>query len=77
MLALVLVLAGCAGRPLQDPPARVATDTPQWFADRALGDRILALDPQHVSDADVRETLANGPTPRIMLLHGGIYPVHL
>ncbi len=47
------------------------------IADRALEDRILALDPEHVSDADVRETLAKGPTPRIMLLHGGIYPVHL
>ena len=45
--------------------------------DKALEDRILALDPEHVTDRDVRETLARGPTPRIMLLHGGIYPVHL
>jgi hypothetical protein len=46
-------------------------------ADRALEDRILALDPDRVTAADVRQTLVRGPTPRIMLLHGGIYPVHL
>ena len=45
-------------------------------ANRASEDRILALDPERISAADVR-TLASGPTPRILLLHGGIYPVHL
>ncbi len=39
-----------------------------------IEDRILALDPQHVSDDDVRHTLALGPAPRIILLHGGIFP---
>ncbi len=43
----------------------------------AWQERLLALDPEHITDADVRETLAKGPTPRIMLLHGGVYPVHL
>jgi hypothetical protein len=41
-----------------------------------LEDRILALDPEHLNAADVA-TLAQGPTPRIFLLHGGVYPVHL
>jgi len=45
--------------------------------DPALQSRLLALDPEHISDRDVRDTLAKGPTPRIMLLHGGVYPVHL
>ena len=40
-------------------------------------DRILALDPLHVSDADVRHTLALGPAPRIIKLHGGIFPTQL
>ena len=40
-------------------------------------DRILALDPERVSDADVRDMLAHGPAPRIILIHGGIYPVYL
>jgi pimeloyl-ACP methyl ester carboxylesterase len=43
----------------------------------ALEDRILALDPEHISDYDVRSTLAAGPTPRIILLHGSVYPVYL
>ena len=39
--------------------------------------RILAIDPQRVADREVREVLALGPTPRVVALHGGIYPVHL
>ena len=53
------------------PPCAVPT------VDPALEERILALDPERVSDGDVRTVLAAGPTPRIVALHGGIYPVHL
>jgi hypothetical protein len=49
----------------------------QPISDRTIEARILAIDPKHVSDADVRDLLRHGPTPRIMLMHGGIYPVHL
>lgn len=45
--------------------------------DPALEDRILALDPERITANDVQNTLAAGPTPRIVGLHGGIYPVHL
>ena len=45
--------------------------------DPALEDRILALDPDHISDYDVRSTLAAGPTPRIILVHASVYPVYL
>lgn len=45
--------------------------------DPGLEERILALDPEHISDYDVRSTLARGPTPRIILLHASIYPVYL
>jgi hypothetical protein len=44
---------------------------------RAIEDRILTLDPDRISDADVRSTLAAGPTPRIVLVHGGIAGVYL
>ena len=44
---------------------------------RAIEDRILALDPDRISDADVRNSLAAGPTPRIVLVHGGIAGVYL
>jgi pimeloyl-ACP methyl ester carboxylesterase len=42
--------------------------------DRALEERILAIDPGHVTEHDVRATLAFGPTPRIILLHGSMFP---
>jgi len=42
-----------------------------------LAARILAIDPARVSDRDVRETLAHGPTPRIVLMHGGVWGVQL
>jgi hypothetical protein len=45
--------------------------------DRALDDRLLALDPERITGEDIRNTLAKGPAPRIVLLHGGIFPVHL
>jgi hypothetical protein len=44
---------------------------------RAIEDRILALDPDRISDEDVRNDLAAGPTPRIVLVHGGVVGVYL
>lgn len=44
---------------------------------REIEDRILALDPDRISDHDVRSTLADGPTPRIVLVHGGVIGVYL
>ena len=65
-------------------PAAAATERPvpgsvvkSIALDASVEERILALDPEHISDLDVRSTLAAGPTPRIMLFHGGVYPVHL
>lgn len=82
-LALLLVLAGCATPlPAPAPPEAARPAGPQAVVAGAVLDpqteaRILALDPARVSDSDVRTLLAAGPTPRIVLLHGGIYPVHL
>ena len=81
IVALGLVAAGCATVPPPgSPPAVSQTGNLAVLRGIAIGhvleDRILALDPEHLSAADVT-TLASGPTPRIILLHGGIYPVHL
>ncbi len=79
----VLVAAGCATPRGGIPSAISPRDLGQHAAlrsiavDPALEARILALDPGRITDADVRTVLAAGPTPRIMNLHGGIYPVHL
>ncbi len=84
--ALVLIafaLSACAPLPPLTVPAEdlrpVAPGSVlQSFAiDPSVEDRILAIDPDHVTDGDVRDALAKGPTPRIFEVHGGIYPVHL
>lgn len=45
--------------------------------DPQTAEQILALDADNISAADITETLSQAPAPRIILLHGGIYPVHL
>jgi hypothetical protein len=74
VIALSLALSGCATQPPGQAVAELATPV---MPDRALQERILALDPAHLTDQDVREVLAKGPTPRIILIHGGVYPVYL
>lgn len=83
-ILLALLVAGCAATPPATERARLEAQRiekgsvlAQTHVDRALQNRIFALDPEHVSDSDVRTVLAAGPTPRIVNLHGGIYPVHL
>jgi hypothetical protein len=45
--------------------------------DPALEEQILALDPERLTEKDVREVLGRGPAPRIINLHGGIPLVYL
>jgi len=79
--ALAAALSGCAVEQVKlevvAPRAGDYTVLKTRSVDRALEDRILALDPEHVSARDVAEVLSKGPAPRIMLVHGGVYPVHL
>jgi len=82
-LGVAVAIAGCASAPpaVHAPGAAAATGPHAVLAalalDTQLEARILELDPAHVSDDDVHTVLAAGPTPRIVALHGGIYPVHL
>jgi hypothetical protein len=79
---LAMFSAGCATL----PPAALAPSYSQkpeslsvlrgMTIGHVLEDQILALDPEHLSAADV-VTLAAGPTPHIILLHGGVYGVQL
>ena len=77
---LVLALGGCATPPIQ--PAEPTSPAPgavlkSLDLDPAVEERVLALDPLHISDKDVRTTLAAVPAPHLVLIHGGLYPVHL
>ena len=80
---VALVLASCAttakdsNELAHKPPVERDTVLRSLALDRALEERILALDPEHISDHEVRYTLAAGPTPRIILVHGSVYPVYL
>src|SRR5438477_1808736 len=73
----VMLVAGCAGAPPLhfDSPIAASAAPSSWSI--AVEERILALDPEHISERDVRATLAAGPTPRVILLHGAIYPAFL
>lgn len=81
VLGLALLLPGCAiydrhGLPPELVAALQARPGSATFKPAPeLEKRILALDPEHVSDADVRETLAQSPAPRVISIHGGIAPV--
>ena len=80
--ALALALSGCATAPLEPPAEDLRAVTPgsvlrSLTIDPAVEARILALDPNHISDDDVRNALAKGPTPRIFAIHGGVYGVYL
>ncbi len=75
--------AGCASLPLA-PAGAGANVRPEpgsvlrsMTIDSALEERILALDPERITQEEVRDTLAKTPAPRIVLVHGGIFPVHL
>jgi len=41
-----------------------------------IEEKILALDATNVTEKDIGEALAQAPAPRIINIHGGIYPVH-
>jgi hypothetical protein len=81
----VVVLGGCATAPSERTSAdvspfgvvQVAARTQPRQLDAALEKRILALDPERISEADVRATLASAPAPRIILMHGGVVGVYL
>jgi hypothetical protein len=79
---MCLLVGACATGTYEAPSAtaespRSGSVVRSLTLDSATEDRVLALDPEHISDDDVRQTLAKAPAPRIFEVHGGVYPVHL
>lgn len=70
---LALLLSGCATPP---PGGLTSASMPQVLP-QELQEKILALDPERVTETDIRETLALAPAPQVVNIHGGIYPVYL
>jgi hypothetical protein len=76
------LVAGCGGLQYANDPAPVSSRPAEPIVrtatmDRALEERILSLDPDRVTPQDIADTLSKAPAPRIILLHGGVFPVHL
>lgn len=42
-----------------------------------LEDKILFMNPERITEKEIREVLSLAPAPRIINIHGGIYPVYL
>lgn len=66
----LVALLSCGGDPIKMPSIRAYRPIPASPHGRIalmrnpdLAKKILALDPNNISDADVRETLSKGPTP--------------
>src|SRR5688572_8177629 len=74
--------AGCATYNRQGLDSQQAREIESTYAARKdvltpdLSARILVLDPEHVTDVQIREVLARTPAPRIINIHGGVFPVH-
>lgn len=79
---LVLLGTGCGATSYSYREPTYTRKPEKWTVlkalslDRTLEDRILALDPDRITERDVREILSRGPAPRILNIHGGISPVH-
>jgi hypothetical protein len=81
LVIALFLLAGCANverHSLSPERARQIGEVTVWrtFApSRELEENILALNPDHVTEADVRNVLSSCPAPRVVNIHGGIHPV--
>ncbi|MBU0500528.1 MAG: hypothetical protein KJ558_03230 [Gammaproteobacteria bacterium] len=75
--------AGHPARGPQYPASYAMREVRPWDVlketqiDTDLEKQILALNPDRVSEGDIRATLARAPAPRIINVHGGYYPVYL
>jgi hypothetical protein len=82
LLFVVLLGAGCATYNRRGLDPALAEEMENLHLCREFKPRndfrqkLLALDPEQVTEQDIREVLSQCPAPRIINIHGGIYPVH-
>ncbi len=81
LAGLVLTVASGALAPPEGfskaTAASVETPLPTPVLTPALEEKILLLDPEHVSERDVLEVLARAPAPKIIMIQGGLLPVQI
>ena len=83
-LILALFLGGCAtgvnphsGESFPSRPLDKWAALDSYSLAPGLEEKILALDPERITAADVRDVLSQAPAPRIINIHGGIVNVYL
>jgi hypothetical protein len=69
LLAAVVSAQMVSAEAAEAPAASAMASRPPW-PDRGIEDRILALDPLHISAAEVRDVLKRAPAPRIIGIQG-------
>ncbi len=89
LLSIVLLLAAAAGLvgcATGEPPTAAQLQQQQVTAARTNSpprlpreteEKILALNPEHVTERDIREVLTPAPAPRLIMLSGGLLPVQV
>lgn len=75
-LATAFLLPGCATAKRPQPSASAGV-RPRLAFSPEMENRLLAMNPDQVTEREVKQLLAPGPAPRIINIHGGIYPVYL
>jgi hypothetical protein len=76
LLIAALLVGGCASS--KNESARPAVSVPATSAKQIpapLRAQVLALNPENVSDQDVRDVLAKAPAPQVIAIHGGVLPI--
>jgi hypothetical protein len=82
LLGTAVLVSGCATYerrgldPAQACQVESCTVRRECALSRETEQEILALDPEHVTEKDIRGVLSQAPAPRIINIHGGVYPVH-
>jgi hypothetical protein len=80
-LAVALLFCGCGTYPRRGVSPDQAHEIEQRLAQPTatlspeLKDKILALDPNHVTRNEVRAILSQAPAPRVISVHGGVRTV--
>jgi hypothetical protein len=83
LLLIVAFGSGCTtyDRRRLSPSSAEQIEKPQLCSEFKPGNdfrqKILALNAENVTEQDIRGVLSHCPAPRIINIHGGIYPVYL
>jgi hypothetical protein len=83
VIFLFILSFGCSTTSYRYREALYTQEVERWTVlnqlsmSQLLEDEILALDPEHITEKDIKNLLSRAPAPRIINIHGGIYPVYL